>query len=164
MKIFLTVIFFIITIIKITAQTLSVPETVDYINEKLEINKTNSDVIDKAKVIWEVSNNGKLTITRYWNNKLSGTYSVYLSDLEKDNVEILINDAMPSYSRIQLNSKDKKSTINDKTNDASHNTFYLEIFFKYTPDVAKQLKNAIVSLIKEAETNKTYRKKDPFDY
>lgn len=165
MKTILTLILLITATININSQTLNIAETIDYINEKLENNKTNDP--PNAKEVWEISNDGKLMITNYRYNKLSSTYSVYLNELDENDVEVIINAyaTAPQIAFVRLYTLGrKKDAINYKSTDSNYNTFFTNVTeFKYTPDVAKQLKNAIINLIKQAKTTKTFRKKDPFD-
>lgn len=147
------------------SQTLSISETLDYINEKFENNKESLDM--HAKIVWEVSSDGKLTITRYWFNKFSSVTTVYLNELDENYVLIAPHspypNGQPRNNFIQVYTKNDKNAINYKSDGFNNNSSFFTIIFKDDPAVAKQLKNAIIHLIKKAKENKTYKKNDPFD-
>lgn len=152
--------------LEVNSQTLGIPETIDYINEKLENNKSSTD--QPAKTVWEVSSDGKLTITRYWYKKVSSITTVYLNMLDENKVFIAPHgdsypNGQPRNDYIQVYTKEDKNVVNYKSDEYNNNSSFIPITFKDDPAVAKQLKNAIVNLIKKAKQNTSYRKKDPFD-
>lgn len=170
MKNILKTLFVILPLISISlnvySQTLSISETIDYINEKLENNKSSTD--QPAKTVWEVASDGKLTITRYWYKKVSSITIVYLNLLDENKVFIAPHgdsypNGQPRNDYIHVYTKDDKNSVNYKSGDFNNNSSFIPIIFKDDPAVAKQLRNAIINLIKKAKQNTSYRKKDPFD-
>jgi|GEM_PF-3073436 len=149
----------------VKSQDLNVAQTLEYINKKVNENKASVD--NNARFVWEVSDDGKLTITQFINEEWNFSQSVYLKALDRNH--IFINDE-------NFDQEDYFYTIHvkctsDRTDVVKKYKRYIRsssIFIRLAPDerTANQLRNAIAYLITLAESKKDYKSKDtdPFDY
>ena len=162
----ITVLFFIFTVVQnLKAQELNIIQTLEYINKKVNDNKASVD--NNARYVWEINNDGKLTVTQYINEELNFSQTVYLKALDKN--RIFINDE-------NFDQEDYYYTIHikclkDRTDVLKKYKRYVRsssIFIRLASDdrTAKQLQKALAYLISLAEAKKEYRNKDmdPFDY
>ena len=147
------------------SQDLNITQTLEYINKKVNDNKASVD--NNARYVWEVSNDGKLTITQYLNEEWSFSQSVYLKALDKN--RIFINDE--NFDEEDYFYTIHIKCINDRTDVLKKYKRYVRsssIFIRMAPDdrTASQLRNALAYLITLAESKKEFKSHDtdPFDY
>ena len=150
---------------EIKAQDLNITQTLEYINKKVNDNKASID--NNARFVWEVSNDGKLTVTQYINEEWNFSQSVYLKALDKN--RIFINDE--NFDQEDYFYTIHIKCISDKTDVLKKYKRYVRsssVFIRLAPDdrTANQLRNALAYLISLAESKKEYKSKDtdPFDY
>ncbi len=154
-------------IINISSQDLNMQETIDYINEKINSNKQIMED-NNAKYFWEVSADGKLTITRFVTyNVFHSSQSVFIKSLDADKVQI-IDDIQTAeyYLSIRIPCKGNKEDVTRKWDACIKKSSGIYFRIGPDPDIARKLKNAIIYLIKLGEKNPDYKieEKDPFDY
>lgn len=149
----------------VNCQTLTIKETLYYINTKIENNKDN--VIDKhATYLWEMSPDGQLSIKRYWVGELSEEITIFIKQLDENKVLIAPNsdENENNNSYIQCYTIDRKDVVKIKSKNKNEFNCFFVIQFRNDADLARQLKNAIIHLIKLGKQEKSFRSKDPFDY
>lgn len=165
---FLRPVLFIAGMLCLTAgktQDLNIDQTIEYINKKINDHKASVDV--NAKFVWELSPEGKLTITQYVNEEWNFSQSVYLKALDKN--KVFINDENIDqetyFFTINVRCKDENTDVIKKYKRYARSS---SIFIRIAPDekCANQLKNAIGYLITLGEAKTEYKSKDtdPFDY
>ncbi len=149
---------------RVNAQDMTLNQTLEYINKKINENKAIND--KNMMYVWEVDNAGRLIITQYINDEWFFSQTVYLKSLDKCN--IVINDENSDQSEyfFTLNVKCK----NNKANVARKHRRTLKtssVFIRIAPnlEVANQIRNAISTLIYLAESKNEYQVADfdPFD-
>ena len=153
---------------KLLPQTLSVQETIDYINEKLNMDG-NKDSDDKnASYEWSVTKDGKLIIKRFKNKELWSETSVYLKQLDTSLVQVYREQGNPRvFGLIKIYSKTDNGITKRflKTEDSDEKIvhFFMEnISFNADQVLTNQLKKAIDHLVILSKNRKDYRDKDPF--
>ena len=175
MKRFLLTLMIVLTIpILTSSQNLSIEETIDYINDKLEkydfLTKNefikNNSYSKKRYHQFSLSKKGKLTITQYLNDgnkvKEEAFSEVYLKQLNlqvKLDVEADLG-SIDAYS-ITLSCQDNENCIFFAT---INKYSYGYILYVYNADIALSLKRAIEHLIKQAQNNAEFYERDPFGF
>ena len=144
---------------QIKAQDLNISQTLEYINLKINVNKASID--ENARYIWEVNNEGKLTITQYLNNEWNFSQTVYLKALDKN--RIFINDE--NFDQEDYFYTINIKCINDRQDVIKKSKRHIRsssIFIRIGADdrTANQLKNAIQYLISLAESKTEYKSRD----
>ena len=162
-------IFLFIVILGLNLQTFSqdfnIAQTLEYINNKLNSNRASMD--KTSKNVWEISNDGKLTITQYINDEWNFSQTVYLKALDKDKIFINEDNFFQTdyYFTIHVRCLDDREDVLKKYQRYIRSS---TIFVRLAPDVrvATQIKNAIAYLITLAQKKQEYKSKDtdPFDY
>lgn len=147
------------------AQDLNIKETLEYINKKINENKASCDKYTRYE--WSVSDDGKLTVSAYWNEELNSTQQVYLKILDPSNIKINMDNVFQTeyFFTIQIFCKNNRNDVLKKYNRYLSSA---SIFLRVKPDdqVANQVTNAIKYLITMASKKSEYKEeiKDPFDY
>ena len=140
--------FGIIAFSPITAQNLTIDETIKYINEKINENKISED--ENAEFLWQVSDDGKLTITKYNQNVWNLLQSVYLKSLDTNTVFLNNNNQSTDYYfTLEVACKNKENNVT-KTYSRDQQISAICIRFKPDKEVADRLKNALIYLIRKA--------------
>jgi len=156
-----------ITIPNVQAQDLTtIPQTLTYINQKLNL-EANKDPYEKeASCEWSVTADGKLIIKKFRDKKLETETSVYLKQLDTNLVEIYKEKGNPeALGLIKIYSKENTGIttryLKNEHSDEKISRFYMENV-SFNPDHAltNQLKKAIDRLILLAKNKKEYKEKD----
>ena len=164
-KILISLLFILFAITQIKSQDFNIQQTLDYINKKVNDNKSFTDK-DK-NYVWEVDKDGKLTITQYVNNEWNFSQSVYLKALDKNRININddIFDQDSYFYTINVKCLNNSADVIKKYKRIIHSS---SIFIRLVSDdrVANQLRNAISYLILLSEQKPEYKSKDidPFDF
>ena len=161
MKLFRYIFFLFFTLIilnfpvHLSAQNLNIDETIQYINEKLKINKIADD--ESAEFVWQVSDDGKLTITQYINKVWNMSQSVYLKSLDTNSIFInKSNDQTDYFYTLEIACKNGNNNITKSyKRDLRISVIYLRI--KPDKEVADRLKNAITYLIRKANERQDFK-------
>lgn len=149
----------------LNAQDFNIAQTLEYINNKLNSNKASMD--KNTSYVWEIANDGKLTITQYINEEWNFSQTVFLKALDKDKIFINEDNFFQTdyYFTIHVRCKEDREDVLKKYQRYIRSS---TIFVRLAPDVrtAAQIKNAIAYLITLAEKKQEYKSKetDPFDY
>ena len=124
--------------------------------------------MDKSsRYVWEISNDGKLTITQFINEEWNFEQSVYLKALDKEKIFLNEDNFFQTdyYFTIHVRCKNNREEVLKKFQRYIRSS---TIFVRMAPDekTAVQLKNAIAYLITLAERKPEFKEKesDPFDY
>jgi len=139
----------------LSGQNLNIDETIQYINEKLNINKITDD--ENAEFVWEVSADGKLTITKYVNKTWIMSQSVNLKSLDTNSIFInKSNDQTDYFYTLEIACKNGGNNITKSyKRDLRISVIYLR--FKPDKEVADRLKNAITYLIRKANERQDFK-------
>jgi len=153
------------TITNLSAQDFNIAQTLEYINNKINSNKAAMD--KSSRFVWEISNDGKLTITQFINEEWNFEQSVYLKALDKEQIVLNADNFFQTdyYITIHVKCKNENNDVLKKFQRYHRSS---TIFARIAPDekTATQLKNAIAYLITLAERKPEFKEKetDPFDY
>ncbi len=155
LKYYLLVFFSVYFIANLTAQNLTIEETLKYINEKINSNKIPED--ENAEYFWQVSDEGMLTITKYNQQTWNLSQSVYLKSLDTTSIILNNNNYMTDYYfTIDISCKYGQSNI---TKTYSRDLRISVICIRFLPDkeLADRLKNAIIYLLRKAYENPNFK-------
>lgn len=156
-----------ITIPQVQAQDLNtIPQTLSYINQKLNLD-ANKDSFEKdASCEWSVTPDGKLIIKKFRDKKLESETDVYLKQLDTSLVEIYREKGNPEpFGLIKIYSKENTGIttryLKNEHSDEKISRFYMEnVSFNADHVLTNQLKKAIDRLILLAKAKKEYKEKD----
>lgn len=151
------------------SQELTIQETIDYINEKLNLDGNKDKLNKEARFEWSVTKDGKLIIKRYWYNKLSIETSIYLKQLDTSLVQVYKETGNTKvFGLIKIYAKGNfqftcRSLKDEYSEEKIYETFMIDLSFNADQTLTNQLKNSIDHLITLSKTKKEYREKDPFE-
>lgn len=163
---------------KLCSQELNIQETLDYINEKLNIDgNKNYEKYDSYE--WSITKDGKIIIKRFHYKVLNQETSFYLKQLDPSFVGTYKEKDNPQFAELTVGlikiytKKDgitdryfgvnDKGYYDDKAGETISHFFMTCLSFNQDELLTNQLKNAIDHLIILGKAKKEFREKDPFD-
>lgn len=153
---------------KLHSQELTIQETLDYINEKLNLDGNKESGEEAASYEWSVTKDGKLIIKRFWNKILSSETNVYLKQLDTNLVEVYSEKGNSRiFGLIKIYSKNENAITNRflkkvDSEEKIYHSFMINVSFSADQILTNQMKKAIDHLIILSKAKKEFREKDPF--